>query len=688
MAKCPPGRIYVSEHVRRAAGDVFVWKPIAPMRLKGKAEPVAGLRIGRLDSGRRHEARRATTCRWSGGEAELGALAARLDEALQGRGQIVGICAEAGMGKSRLVAEFVRLAGAAGRRGRVRRVPVVRHEHRLLRMARSVVRRCSASTPACPSRSRCARSRPSSRRSTPGSCRARRCSQRSSTCRSPTTSSPRSSTRSSGRHRSKGCSSQCLRARAAEAPLVLVLEDCHWLDPLSRDLAEVLGRALASLPVLLVLAYRPDGDAGGRLGVEKLPHFGEIVLSELDAVQAGATHPVEARPAHRRRGRAPRCAGRRSSRPRRRATRSTSRSCSPTFAARVSTAAGRIGAQGAPASGEPAQPDPLAGSTRSTSRHGARSRWRACSDACSGRRCCPPSTRSSGGPPTWTRTCGRWARPTSSTSTRRPSRRISSSTSSRRKSPTRASRSRFAPCSTSVAAATSRRAEPDSVERHLDLLAHHYWRSENLPKKREYLGRAGDAAQAAYANAAAIGYFERLAPLVEQARARRRAAEARQGARGRRRVAPGGEGRGRGARVGEEPRRPARVRVVRDGARRGRAQAGPLRRGGRAAGSCDERIPGARRRGRRRPGAASRRARSPRSAATTPMRSRTTRRVSRFASGWATRRAWAACCRISASSPSTAAIAMPRGASTSALLRSASRSAIAGRSPCRRTTWG
>ena len=62
---------------------------------------------------------------------------------------------------------------------------------------------------------------------------------------------------------------------------------------------------------------------------------------------------------------------------------------------------------------------------------------------------------------------------------------------------------------------------PESIDRNLDLLAHHYWHSDNLPKKREYLGRAGDAAQAAYANAAAIDYFERLAPLVARARPRR-----------------------------------------------------------------------------------------------------------------------------------------------------------------------
>lgn len=55
------------------------------------------------------------------------------------------------------------------------------------------------------------------------------------------------------------------------------------------------------------------------------------------------------------------------------------------------------------------------------------------------------------------------------------------------------------------------------IEQHLDLLAHHYDRTENLPKRREYLGRAGAAARAAYANVAAVDYFERLLPLVDGA---------------------------------------------------------------------------------------------------------------------------------------------------------------------------
>ena len=64
-----------------------------------------------------------------------------------------------------------------------------------------------------------------------------------------------------------------LRARASEAPIVLVLEDCHWIDELSRDLLEVLGRAAAALPVLFVLAYRPAAEPGGGLGVERQPRL-------------------------------------------------------------------------------------------------------------------------------------------------------------------------------------------------------------------------------------------------------------------------------------------------------------------------------------------------------------------------------------------------------------------------------
>ena len=80
----------------------------------------------------------------------------------------------------------------------------------------------------------------------------------------------------------------CLRARARTTPLLLMLEDCHWLDPLSRDLIEVIGRAIANLPVLMLLAYRPPEAARLRGGpVGQLPYFTEIELADFTPEEAG-----------------------------------------------------------------------------------------------------------------------------------------------------------------------------------------------------------------------------------------------------------------------------------------------------------------------------------------------------------------------------------------------------------------
>jgi tetratricopeptide (TPR) repeat protein len=80
----------------------------------------------------------------------------------------------------------------------------------------------------------------------------------------------------------------CLRARSEREPLVLVLEDGHWIDQLSQELLVVLGRATAARPVLIVLAYRPAATPGGDLGVERIPDFEELVLEELGGEEATA----------------------------------------------------------------------------------------------------------------------------------------------------------------------------------------------------------------------------------------------------------------------------------------------------------------------------------------------------------------------------------------------------------------
>src|SRR4030095_9012533 len=49
---------------------------------------------------------------------------------------------------------------------------------------------------------------------------------------------------------------ECLRHRAERSPMLILLEDGHWLDPLSRDLVEVFAHAVEDLRAAGVVASR------------------------------------------------------------------------------------------------------------------------------------------------------------------------------------------------------------------------------------------------------------------------------------------------------------------------------------------------------------------------------------------------------------------------------------------------
>ena len=49
-----------------------------------------------------------------------------------------------------------------------------------------------------------------------------------------------------------------LAGAAAQGPMLMVVEDAHWIDPTSQDLLERMVARAASLPVLLVVTARPE----------------------------------------------------------------------------------------------------------------------------------------------------------------------------------------------------------------------------------------------------------------------------------------------------------------------------------------------------------------------------------------------------------------------------------------------
>ncbi len=76
-----------------------------------------------------------------------------------------------------------------------------------------------------------------------------------------------------------------LARMALQQPMLILIEDCHWLDEASASLVESLGLSLAAARVLLAVTHCPPTDASHPLlpGLSGLPNAVEIALSELDA---------------------------------------------------------------------------------------------------------------------------------------------------------------------------------------------------------------------------------------------------------------------------------------------------------------------------------------------------------------------------------------------------------------------
>ncbi len=79
----------------------------------------------------------------------------------------------------------------------------------------------------------------------------------------------------------------CLRTRAETQPLAIFLEDCQWIDPLSQELVEFIGRNIHDLPVMFVLLYRPPGqDAHPLQNLKPFAPVDEIHLTEFAPEEA------------------------------------------------------------------------------------------------------------------------------------------------------------------------------------------------------------------------------------------------------------------------------------------------------------------------------------------------------------------------------------------------------------------
>ena len=284
MQNAELGQALVNQNVRKATEDTFTWEELAPLQVKGKSQPVTVFRlIGKQERRdiRLHEPKYALPM--VGRKTELALIEEKLDLTLQGNGQIIGITAEAGMGKSRLIAEVIRLArernvlGFGGEcqsygtsssylvwqsiwRGFFNLDPAWSTTEQIEALEQELVRIDPALLPRLPLLGAVIN------------------------LQIPDNELTGSFDAKLRKESLESLLVDCLRKRAQEVQLLLVLEDCHWLDPLSHDLLEVIGRAVGDISVMIVLAYRPlqlERVLAPR--VTQLFYFTEIPLNDLPA---------------------------------------------------------------------------------------------------------------------------------------------------------------------------------------------------------------------------------------------------------------------------------------------------------------------------------------------------------------------------------------------------------------------
>ena len=190
------------------------------------------------------------------------------------------------MGKSRLVAEFVRVPRAGGGVVAFGECQAFGTNTSYFVWRRSGAR-CSASTSAMPTASR-SRARARAARDRPRARAARAAARRRARPDDPRQRADELVRREAAQDIARGPARRLpARTRSASEPVVIVLEDCHWIDPLSRDLLEALVRARARrCPCCSCSPTGPRPRRRRASASSSLPQFEELALAELDADDA------------------------------------------------------------------------------------------------------------------------------------------------------------------------------------------------------------------------------------------------------------------------------------------------------------------------------------------------------------------------------------------------------------------
>ena len=279
-----PATVVVGQRTRRLLEGLFVFEERGPYPIKGLAEPVVVYRVREATgaSGRFEATARRGLTPLVGRDEEIRLLLSRWEDAKAGEGQVVLLTGEPGIGKSRIVQAFREHA-------RVDQATVLRYYcspfyvhtalHPILdQLERAADLKKSDSAEVKLDKLEALLSQGS------------REVARAAALLAPLLSIPtghRYPPLEVAPERKKALMLDALLeqlAGLAARPLLILLEDAHWIDPTSTELFQLIIDRIQRLPVLVIIAYRPSFTPPWT----GFPHITALSLAHLSHRQATA----------------------------------------------------------------------------------------------------------------------------------------------------------------------------------------------------------------------------------------------------------------------------------------------------------------------------------------------------------------------------------------------------------------
>ena len=258
LARAKPGWLVIPVPTRRLIGDLFSYRALGPPSGKSASDPTVAWQVmGESAIASRFEALRLGRTKLIGREEELDLLRRRWNQIKDGEGRVVLIYGEPGIGKSRLAVAL--------------QESIEDEPYKHLHFYCSPHRTQTALYPAINQLERAAGLSPADN----DAAKFRKLETLLSLSSQDLSGDSELfaellSISLPGRARNLSISPQRrkeltlqrlvdqIAGLAAREPVLMVFEDAHWVDPTTRELFDIVVEQVRTLPVLLIITYRPE----------------------------------------------------------------------------------------------------------------------------------------------------------------------------------------------------------------------------------------------------------------------------------------------------------------------------------------------------------------------------------------------------------------------------------------------